>query len=163
MRKRHEDRVGKIQVPRLPLLITGAAAAMLAAGCTASTGGTSSSASSASPGSSAQTGGRSYNLPASVHTLKVNNRVGSIRVTTTHGSSQIHVVEQPTDKPTASHNVAGSTATLTSSCADSHTHCRMTYQITMPSSVALNVDGAVGEVTLTGGPDKVHITTDAGK
>jgi hypothetical protein len=151
-----------IRVPRL-LLIMGAVAAVLAAGCSVSTGGSSSPSSSAPQGSSAPAGGRSFNLPASVHTLMVNNRVGTLRVTATHGSSQIHVVEQPTGKSTASHHVAGSTATISASCPDSPTDCHMAYQVTMPSTVVLNVDGAVGEVTLRGGLNKAHIKTDAGK
>jgi hypothetical protein len=150
---------------RLPWLLLPAAAltAALAAGCSGSAGGGSAESSpSTSAGSSGQAGGRSYSLPDSVRTLKVNNRVGTVRVTANSGSSQVRVTEQPTGGPTASHQVSGSTGTLKASCSGP-TDCHMNYTVTMPSDVALDVNGAVGKVTLQGGPTKTTISTDAGQ
>lgn len=141
-----------------PLLITGTAATMFLA-----IGGTWSPASAASQGSFSPAGGRSYTLPTNVRTLKVNNEAGSLRVTATRGSSQIRVVEQPTGNPSSHHSVAGSTATIGSNCAGVHVSCHMDYQVTMPSSVALDVAGDVGLVSLQGGPDRAQIKTAAGK
>jgi len=139
----------RARFPRRLLLILTVAAMLLA-------GGTISAA-----GSSAA--GHSYNLPATVRTLKVSNRAGTIRVIATRGSSPIHVVEQPTGQPSAYHKVAGSTATIGASCPGAAVDCHMDYQVTMPAGVALTVQGAVGQVILQGGPTMVHITTDVGK
>lgn len=147
-------------IPRL-LLPAGVLAVALAAGCSVSTGGSSSPSPSGS-GSSGQAAGRSYSLPAGLHTLKVNNRVGTVRVTASSGSSRVRVTEQPSGGPTVSHKVSGSTGTLTASCSGP-TDCHMDYLVKMPSNVALNVTGAVGKVTLQGGPTKADISTDAGQ
>lgn len=147
---------------RLPLLLPiGVLAIALAAGCSDTNGGSPSPATS-SPGTAGQAAGRSYSLPASVQTLKVNNRVGTVRVTASSGSSQVRVTEEPTGGPTASHKVSGSTGTLTASCSGV-SDCHMNYQVKMPSDVALDVNGAVGKVTLQGGPSKTNISTDAGQ
>jgi Putative adhesin len=144
------------------LLPAGVLAVALAAGCSVSTGGSSSSSPAGSAGSSGQAAGRSYSLPAGLHTLKVNNRVGTIRVTASSGSSRVQVTEQPGNGPTASHKVSGSTGTLSASCSGP-TDCHMDYQVKMPSNVALDVTGAVGKVALQGGPTKADISTDAGQ
>jgi hypothetical protein len=149
--------LGTARFARPPLIIGTAIAMSLAIG------GTWSPASAASHGSVSPAGGRSYTLPANVRTLKVNNETGSLRVTATRGSSQIQVVEQPSGNPTAHHNVAGTAATIGSSCPGVHISCHMDYQVTMPSGVALDVAGDVGQVTLQGGPDKAHIKTAAGR
>jgi len=152
---------GRSGLSRL-LIAAAALATALAAGCSASGGGGSSPAPSASGSASGQAGMRSYSLPASVRTLKVNNRVGTVNVTAGSGSSRVQVTEQPTGGPSSSHQVSGSTGTLTASCSGP-SDCHMNYQVKMPSDVALNVTGAVGKVTLQGGPSKADISTDAGQ
>jgi DUF4097 and DUF4098 domain-containing protein YvlB len=39
----------------------------------------------------------------------------------------------------------------------------MKYELTMPTSIALNVTGAAGQVNLQGGPTNAHIKTTAGE
>jgi hypothetical protein len=155
--------IGSGQNWRYRLLIPAAVlATALAAGCSVSTGGGSSPSPTGTGTASGQAGGRSYSLPASVKTLKVNNRVGTVNVTASSGSSRVQVTEQPTGGPSSSHQVSGSTGTLTASCSGP-SDCHMNYQVKMPSDVALRVDGAVGKVTLQGGPSKTDISTDAGQ
>ena len=144
------------------LAAAGAVTVMIVAGCTVSTG---SSSSPPPTGSSTQPAGSAYSLPAGVQTLKVSNPVGTIRVTAANGSSQIHVAQQPTGKPTAYRQAAGSTTTIGSHCPGG-VHigsCHMDYQIQMPPSVALNVAGEAGEVILQGGLTKAQVNTQAGK
>lgn len=132
----------------------------IVAGCTVSTGSPSSPPPA---GSTTQPAASAYNLQAGVQTLKVSNPAGTIRVTAANGSSQVHVAQQPTGKPTAYRQAAGSTATIGSHCPAGTDNCHMDYQIQMPPSVALNVAGEAGQVILQGGLTKAQISTQAGK
>ena len=152
------------------LLVIGIVTAVLAAGCGSSTSSSPSagrsgrpSASSTATESSSQAGGRSYELPASVQTLKFDNEAAILRVAAVQGSSPIHVMERPTGDASSRHGVAGSVATIASRCPGgiSLEDCHMDYQVTMPSSVALTVNGSAGQISLMGGPANVQLKTSA--
>ena len=132
----------------------------------ASSGGSSSSAgaTATATGSSSQAGG-SYTLSSSVQALTIDNDAGSLRVTVTQGSSPIHVVQRPSGDASAKRSVAGSSATIVSRCPGGFNlgGCHMDYDVMLPATIALNVKGSAGEVSLQGGPAKVDIHTSAAK
>jgi hypothetical protein len=144
------------------LLATGAVTIMILAGCTVSTGGSSSPPPA---GSTTQPASATYNLPAGVKTLTVNNQAGTTQITAASGAGQIHVVQRPTGKPTAYRKTAGSTATIGARCPGGiHLgDCHMNYQIQLPPSTVLTVTGDAGLVILHGGLTKAQVTTHAGK
>lgn len=150
-------------------LAAGAWTVIILAGCTTASITSSGSTGSAPPpptGSPTQAASGTYDLPAGVQTLKVNNAVGTLRVTAA-GSSQIHVIQQASGGAVGSHEVSGSSATIAARCPGGvhvgiHS-CNMGYQITMPANVPLNVEGGAGQVTLQGGPDNVQVATGAGE
>lgn len=151
-------------------LAAAAGTVIILAGCTTASITSSGSTGTAAPaptGSPTQPGSGTYNLPAGVQTLKVNNAAGTIRVTAATGSSQIHVVQKASGGAVGSHQVSGSSATIAARCPGGvrvGVHgCNMGYQIAMPASVPLNVEGGAGQVTLQGGPDNVHVATGAGE
>ena len=129
------------------LLAVGAVAIMILTGCTVSTGGSSSPPPA---GSTTQPAGATYNLPAGVKTLTVNNQAGTTQVTATSGAGQIHVVQRPAGKPTAYRKTAGSAATIGARCPGGiHLgDCHMDYQIQLPPGTALTVAGDAGRVIL---------------
>lgn len=156
------------------LLVIGVVIAVLAVGCGSSTsssssaggsGISSSTASSTATQPSSQAGGRSYDLPASARTLKIDNETGSLLVTAGQGSSPIHVVKQPTGSASSSRSVAGSVATIASRCPGgiSLEDCHMDYEVTMPSSIRLIVNGSAGRISLKGGPANVQLKASAGE
>lgn len=162
------------------LLLIGIAIAVLVAGCgsssSSSSGGSASSSSSATPSgassSSSATAAESsslaagsYTLPSSVQTLTIDNDAGSLQVTVTQGSSPIHVVQRPTGDASAKRSVAGSSATIVSRCPGGFHlgECAMDYEVTLPATIALDVKGSAGDVSLQGGPAKVDIHTSAAK
>lgn len=144
------------------LLAAGAVTIMILAGCTASTGGSSSPPPA---GSTTQPASATYNLPAGVKTLTVNNQAGTTQVTATSGAGQIHVVQRPTGKPTAYRKTVGSAATIGAHCPGGiHLgDCHMDYQIQLPPSTVLTVTSDAGQVILHGGLTKAQVTTHAGK
>jgi Putative adhesin len=143
------------------LLAAGAVSVMILAGCTVSTG----SSSPPPAGSTTQPAGATYNLPAGVTTLTVNNQAGTTQVTAASGGGQIHVVQRPAGKPTAYRKTAGSAATIGASCPGGiHLgDCHMDYQIQLPPGTALTVTGDAGRVILHGGLTRARVTTDAGQ
>jgi Putative adhesin len=144
------------------LLASGAVTIMILAGCTASTGGSSSPPPA---GSTTQPASATYNLPAGVKTLTVNNQAGTTQVTAASGGGQIHVVQRPTGKLTAYRKTAGSAATIGARCPGGiHLgDCHMNYQIQLPPSTVLTVAGDAGRVILQGGLTKAQVTTHAGR
>ena len=135
---------------------------MILAGCTVSTGGSSSPPPA---GSTTQPASATYNLPAGVKTLTVNNQAGTTQVTAASGAGQIHVVQRPAGKPTAYRKTAGSAATIGASCPGGihFGDCHMDYQIQLPPGTALTVAGDAGRVILRGGLTRAQVTTDAGQ
>ena len=113
------------------LLAAGAVTIMAVAGCTVNTGSPSSPPPA---GSTTQPAGATYNLPAGVKTLTVNNQAGTTQVTATSGAGQIHVVQRPAGKPTAYRKTAGSAATIGANCPGGihFGDCHMDYQIQLP-------------------------------
>ena len=144
------------------LLAAGAVAIMILAGCTVSTGGSSSPPPA---GSTTQPAGATYNLPAGVKTLTVNNQAGTTQVTAASGAGQIHVVQRPAGKPTAYRKTAGSAATIGANCPGGihFGDCHMDYQIQLPPGTALTVAADAGRVILHGGLTRAQVTTDAGQ
>jgi hypothetical protein len=135
---------------------------MVLTGCTVSTGSPSSPPPA---GSTTQSASATYNLPAGVKTLTVNNQAGTTQVTAVSGARQIHVVQRPADKPTAYRKTAGSAATIGARCPGGihFGDCHMDYQIQLPPGTALTVAGDAGQVILHGGLTKVQVTTDVGQ
>lgn len=144
------------------LLAAGAVTIMILAGCTVSTSGSSSRPPA---GSTTQPAGATYNLPAGVKTLTVNNQAGTTQVTAASGAGQIHVVQRPAGKPTAYRKTAGSAATIGANCPGGihFGDCHMDYQIQLPPGTALTVTSDAGRVILHGGLTRAQVTTDAGQ
>jgi hypothetical protein len=144
------------------LLAAGAVTIMAVAGCTVNTGSPSSPPPA---GSTTQPAGATYNLPAGVKTLTVNNQAGTTQVTATSGAGQIHVVQRPAGKPTAYRKTAGSAATIGANCPGGihFGDCHMDYQIQLPPGTALTVASDAGRVILHGGLTQAQVTTDAGQ
>jgi putative adhesin len=142
------------------LLPAGSVTIMILAGCTVSTGGSSPPA-----GSTTQPAGATYNLPAGVKILTVNNQAGTTQVTAASGAGQIHVVQRPVGKPTAYRKTAGSAATIGANCPGGihFGDCHMDYQIQLPPGTALTVAGDTGHVILHGGLTRAQVTTHAGQ
>lgn len=144
------------------LLAAGAVGIMAMAGCTVNTGSPSSPPPA---GSTTQPAGATYNLPAGVKILTVNNQAGTTQVTATSGAGQIHVVQRPAGKPTAYRKTVGSAATIGANCPGGihFGDCHMDYQIQLPSGTALAVAADAGHVILHGDLTRAQVTTHAGQ
>ena len=135
---------------------------MAVAGCTVSTSGPGSPPPA---GSTTQSASATYDLPAGVKILTVNNQAGTTQVTAASGAGQIHVVQRPAGKPTAYRQTAGSAATI-GACCPGGIHlgdCHTDYQIQLPPGTGLTVAGDAGHVILHGGLTRAQVTTRAGQ
>ena len=122
--------------------------------CTSSSGsGSGNPAAPASGNSTApsQNGG-SYQLDPAVTTLRFNADAASVDLTAQEGAQAISVTEQ-TRGATTTKNVTGTTAVLTSRCPDGINFgdsCRVDYKVTIPARVAVDIEGAAGDIMITG-------------
>ena len=122
--------------------------------CTSSSGsGSGNPAAPASGDSTApsQNGG-SYQLDPAVTTLRFNADAASVDLTAQEGAQAISVTEQ-TRGATTTKEVTGTTAVLTSRCPDGINFgdsCRVDYKVTIPARVAVDIEGAAGDIMITG-------------
>lgn len=139
------------------------------AGSTASAVTTgSSTASAVTSGVSTGSGqsGGSYQLDPAVTSLRINADVASIDLTAQDDVRAISVRERLHGEATTTKEVSGSSATLTAKCPagiNFGAECSVTYTVTMPARIALTIDGAAGDVTVTGPLISATISTNAGR
>ncbi len=131
-------------------------------------GSSSSSSTSSSSTSSDQTSsqvGGGYQLDPAVTALRFDAEAASVHVTAQDGASAISVAERA-QGATTSKQVTGTNAVLTSRCPSGITfgdQCRVDYQVTVPSRTAVDVEGAAGDITLTGPLTNVIVNTSAAR
>jgi Toastrack DUF4097 len=106
-----------------------------------------------------------YSLPASLKSLTVKGEVGEVTVTAKRGASKIAVKESRTDKAKPSHSASGSSGTLRYDCPGGFSIdvCRVDYDITVPETVAVEVDNSTGKIALSGPLDDTVASADAGE
>jgi Putative adhesin len=128
-----------------------------------------SSSSGSAPGNggattSAQAGG-SYQLDPAVTNLRVNADAATVDLTAQEGATAISVTEQ-VQGATTSKEVNGTNAVLTSRCPQGinfGNSCRVQYKITVPAKVAIDVEGAAGDISLTGPLTNATVGTAAAR
>ena len=135
--------------------------------CTSSSGSGSGNPAAPAIGSStasSQNGG-SYQLDPAVTTLRFNADAASVDLTAQEGAQAISVTEQ-TRGATTTKNVTGTTAVLTSRCPDGINFgdsCRVDYKVTIPARVAVDIEGAAGDIMLTGPIRTASVKTAAAR
>ena len=135
--------------------------------CTSSSGSGSGNPAAPASGNSAassQNGG-SYQLDPAVTTLRFNADAASVDLTAQEGAQAISVTEQ-TRGATTTKNVTGTTAVLTSRCPDGINFgdsCRVDYKVTIPARVAVDIEGAAGDIMLTGPIGTATVKTAAAR
>jgi Putative adhesin len=156
MPDRYLNRIGCV----LCGLVVGALAA-----CSSPVGSSSGSA----PGTrgatgSAQTGG-TYQLDPAVTSLRVNADAATVDLSAQDGATAISVSEQ-VQGATTSKEVTGTNAVLTSRCPDGinfGNSCRVQYKVTVPVKVNVDIEGAAGDITLTGPLTNATVGTAAAR
>ena len=147
------------------LVLCGLGISTLAA-CSGSTGSSSGGAPGAGHSTaSAQTGGSSYQLDPAVTTLRVNADAASVDLTAQDGAQAISVTEQ-VQGATTTKEVNGPTAVLTSRCPQGinfGNSCKVEYQVTVPARVTVDIEGAAGDITLTGPLTNATVNTSAAR
>lgn len=148
------------------VLVCGLATGCVVA-CSSPTGPSSGPPSApASGGSTAagQTGG-SYQLDAAVTTLRFNADAASVDLTAQEGAQAISVTES-TRGATTTKEVTGTNAVLTSRCPQGINFgesCRVDYTVTIPARVAVDIEGAAGDITLNGPVGNATVKTTAAR
>ena len=134
-----------------------------------STSGSSSGNPAAPPASgnstAASQSGGSYQLDPSVTTLRFNADAASVDLTAQESAQAISVTEQ-TRGATTTKEVTGANAVLTSRCPDGINFgdsCRVDYKVTIPVRVAVDIEGAAGDIVLTGPIAKATVKTTAAR
>jgi hypothetical protein len=135
--------------------------------CSSSPGtGSGAPAAPANPSSAAssQSGG-AYQLDPAVTTLRFNADAASVDLTAQEGAQAINVTEQ-TRGATTTHEVTGTSAVLTSRCPSGINFgdsCRVDYKVTIPARVAVDIEGAAGDIVLKGPIVKATVKTSAAR
>lgn len=135
--------------------------------CSSSSGSSSGSPVGSASGSSSASSQNpaSYQLDPAVMTLRFNADAASVDLTAQEGAQAISVTEQ-TRGATTTKDVTGTSAVLTSRCppgihfGDS---CRVDYTVTVPARVAVDIEGAAGNIMLTGPIGNATVNTAAAR
>jgi hypothetical protein len=109
--------------------------------------------------------GGSYQLDPTVTNLRVNADAASVNVTAQDSASAISVTEETRGAATTK-EVSGANAVLTARCPSGVNFgdsCRVVYTVTMPAKVALDIQGAAGDIVLTGPLVKATVNTAAAR
>ena len=135
--------------------------------CSSSSGsGSGSPPASASGNSTASSqNAGSYQLDPAVTTLRINADAASVDLTAQEGAQAISVTEQ-TRGATTTKEVTGTSAVLTSRCPEGihfGDSCRVDYTVTVPARVAVDIEGAAGNIMLTGPIGNATVKTAAAR
>jgi Putative adhesin len=133
--------------------------------CSSSTGsGPAAPPGSGNPTASTQIGG-AYQLDPAVTTLRVNADAATVNLTAQEGAAAISVTEQ-VHGATTTKAVNGTNAVLTSRCPEGinfGNSCRVDYTVTVPAQVTVDIEGAAGDITLTGPLTNATVNTSAAR
>jgi hypothetical protein len=109
-------------------------------------------------------GEQSYQVEGSVTALSVGARAAAVTIEA--GAGPVTVTERyrySAGKPQTSHQVGGTTLTLTESgCGDDDARCEVEYRIRVPAATSALITAQAGAVSVTGLAGDVRVTTDAG-
>jgi DUF4097 and DUF4098 domain-containing protein YvlB len=135
--------------------------------CSSSSGSSSGNPAAPASGNStaASQGGGSYQLDPAVTTLRFNADAASVDLTAQESAQAISVTEQ-TRGATTTKEVTGANAVLTSRCPDGINFgdsCRVDYKVTIPARVTVEIEGAAGDIVLTGPIVKATVKTTAAR
>lgn len=129
------------------------ASALVIAGCGTSSGGITK-----------QNG---YTITEPVTSLKVDNPVGETQIEGTDGTT-VSVTEELSytgNPPQTSHSIIGGQLTLKYVCPSRVVDinvCGVTYVVKVPRRIAVQIDGNLGDTTLTGLAGQLTVTSSAG-
>jgi Toastrack DUF4097 len=135
--------------------------------CSSTSGPSSGNPAAPASGNSAgaSQNGNSYQLDPAVTTLRFNADAASVDLTAQEGTQAISVTEQ-TRGATTTKEVTGASAVLTSRCPDGINFgdsCRVDYKVNIPPRVAVDIEGAAGDIMLTGPIVKATVKTTAAR
>lgn len=108
-----------------------------------------------------------YTITEPVTSLKIDNPVGNTQIegtdtTTVSVTEQLHYTGDP---PQTSHSVTSGQLNLSYTCpaeAVNVNACGVTYVVTVPRRIAVEIDGKVGATTLTGLAGQLTLTSSTG-
>ena len=148
------------------VLVCGLATSCVVA-CSSPTGSSSGPppAPASGNGTAASQNGASYQLDAAVTTLRFNADAASVDLTAQQGAQAISVTEK-TRGATTTKEVTGTNAVLTSRCPQGINFgesCRVDYTVTIPARVAVDIEGAAGDITLNGPVGNATVKTTAAR
>jgi hypothetical protein len=148
------------------LIVCGVAMSAVVA-CSSTSGSNPSNPAVPASGSSAAAsqGGGAYQLDPAVTTLRFNADAASVDLTAQESTQAITVTEQ-TRGATTTKEVSGANAVLTSRCPEGINFgdsCRVDYKVTIPARVAVDIEGAAGDIVLTGPLVKATVKTTAAR
>lgn len=133
--------------------------------CSSSTGSSSGATAGAGNSTASAQSGGTYQLDAAVTTLRVNADAATVNLTAREGAQAISVTER-VQGATTTKAVNGTTAVLTSRCPEGINFgntCRVDYQVTVPTRVTVEIEGAAGDITLTGPLTNATVNTSAAR
>jgi hypothetical protein len=148
------------------VLVCGVATSCVVA-CSSPTGSSSGppAAPASGSGAAASQNGTSYQLDSAVTTLRFNADAASVDLTAQQGAQAISVTEK-TRGATTTKEVTGTNAVLTSRCPQGLNFgesCRVDYSVTIPARVAVDIEGAAGDITLNGPVGNATVKTTAAR
>jgi Putative adhesin len=156
---RYQAEGERVLVRPQPIMSLGAvlltASALAVAGCDTSTG------------TAAKQG--AYTITEPVTSLKINNPVGNTQIEGTDATT-VSVTEKLSytgNPPQTSHSLTDGQLNLSYTCpsgvGDTNVNaCGVTYVVTVPRRIAVQVDGKVGATTLTGLAGQLTLTSSTG-
>jgi hypothetical protein len=100
-----------------------------------------------------------------VTSLRVNADAASVDVTAQEAAAAISVTEQ-VNGATTGKQVNGTNAVLTSKCPEGITFgnsCKVAYTVTVPARVTVDIEGAAGDISLTGPIANATVNTAAAR
>jgi hypothetical protein len=106
-----------------------------------------------------------YQLDPAVTSLRFNADAASVDLTAKEGASAISVTED-THGATTNKEVTGSNAVLTSKCPEGinfGNSCRVDYTVTVPPRTSVDIEGAAGNISLTGPLANATVNTAAAR
>ena len=139
------------------LLLTASALALAVAGCETGT--------SIGIGTTAEQD--TYTIAEPVTSLRIDNPVGNTHIegtddTTVSVTEQLHYTGDP---PQTSHSVTSGQLNLSYTCPAETVNvntCGVTYVVTVPRRIAVEIDGKVGATTVTGLAGQLALTSSTG-
>jgi hypothetical protein len=107
---------------------------------------------------------QSYEISERVTALVVDGQAAAVTIETGEGPVTVtEIYRYADDKPGTSHQVQGTTLTLTDTgCQNDENRCDVEFRVRVPSATTADITAQAGAVRVTGLAGNITVTTEAG-